>query len=88
VVEVLSDGTEDYDRSEKLDHYKQVASLRHCLLVSHRAPRVEVWSRDGSGGWACQSATTGESVTLQALGCELPVAEIYRGALLSSDASR
>jgi len=37
LVEVTSDGTEDYDRGEKLEHYKQIPALRAVVLISHRA---------------------------------------------------
>jgi len=82
VVEVLSDGTEDYDRAEKVAHYKQVATLRHCLLLSHREPCIDAWSRDASGSWACVMARASENVALGALGCEVSVDEIYRGVVL------
>jgi Uma2 family endonuclease len=36
LVEVTSPSTEDYDRGEKLRHYKRLASVREVLLVSHR----------------------------------------------------
>ena len=45
IVEVTSDSTEDYDRGEKLTHYKQVPSLEAIVIVSHREARVDVWSR-------------------------------------------
>src|SRR6478609_2292974 len=37
VVEVLSPGTEDYDRNEKLEHYKSIPSLSAIVLVEHRS---------------------------------------------------
>ncbi len=40
IVEVLSDGTEDYDRGEKREHYFTIASLREYLLVSQKGPRL------------------------------------------------
>lgn len=38
LVEVTSKGTEDYDRGDKLSHYKQLPSLQVVLFVSHRTP--------------------------------------------------
>ncbi|MEM9695381.1 MAG: Uma2 family endonuclease, partial [Myxococcota bacterium] len=38
LVEVTSRSTEDYDRGEKLDHYKQIPALQAVLFVSHRRP--------------------------------------------------
>lgn len=49
IVEVLSPSTEEYDRGEKLDHYRQVPSLRAVALVAHDAKRIEVWVREGDG---------------------------------------
>jgi Uma2 family endonuclease len=47
IVEVLSDGTERYDRGDKFAHYRRLASLRDYLLVSQRRPRVEHYTRRG-----------------------------------------
>lgn len=51
LVEVTSASTEDYDRGEKLSHYKQLPSLRTILIVSHKTRRVTVLERR-SDGWA------------------------------------
>ncbi len=45
IVEVLSAGTENYDRSIKLHNYRKIKSLRYYLLVSQEKPMVEVFSR-------------------------------------------
>src|SRR5688500_12791435 len=50
LVEVTSRSTEDYDRSDKLSHYKQIPSLRAVLFVSHRMRRVTVVER-AAAGW-------------------------------------
>jgi len=81
IVEVLSPSTEQYDRGEKLTHYRRIASLREVVLVAQDARRVEVWSRSESGGWS-ECVSTGESTAhLPSLGCDLPLAEIYRDPL-------
>ncbi len=81
IVEVLSDGTEDYDRGEKLENYRQIPSLRECLLVSHRLRSIEVWRRDDAGGWQRHEGRSGDTVKLASVACELSVDEIYRTAL-------
>lgn len=45
VVEVTSDATEDYDRGQKVEHYQHIPSLEAIVVVSHREPRIELWSR-------------------------------------------
>ncbi len=52
LVEVLSPSTEEYDRTEKLDHYKQIASVREIVLVAQTQRRIEVWGRSAAAdGW-------------------------------------
>lgn len=59
VVEVLSDGTEAYDRGQKLDHYRQVATLAAVVLVSHHATEIEVSARGPDGQWRHRTYGTG-----------------------------
>src|SRR5512138_2700284 len=49
LVEVTSPSSEDYDRGEKLNQYKQLPSLCAVLLVSHRRPQVTVVERTEQG---------------------------------------
>lgn len=78
LVEVLSDSTAEYDRGEKLDHYREIASLREVVLVSHREPVVEVWRRDKTGTWSSQIARAGEKVQLRSIGCAFVIDDVYR----------
>jgi Uma2 family endonuclease len=80
LVEVTSPGTEDWDRGEKLDSYRQIPSLRECVIVSHRACAIDVHRRAPDGGWTVQSAGAGGRVSLPSLGCELRVDDVYQDA--------
>jgi Uma2 family endonuclease len=77
VVEVLSDGTEGYDRGQKLDHYRSIPSLAAVVLVSHRAPAIEVWERRPDGGWGRREFGAGQVAEIEALPARLVVDEIY-----------
>jgi Uma2 family endonuclease len=83
VVEVSSDRTELYDRGEKFEHYRTIASLREYVLVSHRERHVEVRRRDPEGKWTDIHARRGEMVNLSALGIALGVDEIYERSPLT-----
>jgi len=63
LVEVLSPSTEDYDRGEKLSHYKQLPSLQTVLLVAHDARRITLVRRRGDD-WDVVEACEGETVVL------------------------
>lgn len=79
VVEVLSPGTEEYDRTEKLEHYKRVPSLSAVLLVDHRTELVELWTRDGED-WSLTRFSAGDEVPLDAIQCALSVDAVYGAA--------
>jgi Uma2 family endonuclease len=85
LVEVLSEGTQEWDRGKKLDHYKRIPSLRECLLVSHRTPALELWRREGDGSWVRHEAGPGASLELQSIGAVVRVDEIYRRGLGAAD---
>jgi Uma2 family endonuclease len=76
LAEVLSDSTEDYDRGEKLDHYRQIPSLQECLLISHREKSIERWRRSG-GSWERTVAGAGDLLELRSIGCTLRVSDVY-----------
>ena len=77
IVEVLSDSTEAYDRGKKFEHYQALDSLTDYLLVAQDEPRIDHFTRR-EGGWFLTAARGLDGVVdLPALGCELPLAEIY-----------
>jgi Uma2 family endonuclease len=79
VVEVTSASTEDYDRGEKLEHYKRIESLKGCLIVSHRTAELELWSRASKDSWTSVRAKTGEQLEILVLSSALAVDTVYRG---------
>ncbi len=87
VVEVLSDGTEMYDRGEKFAHYRQLASLCDYLLVSQHEPRIEIFSRDGDR-WIYAAANAGERVVLSAMEGAIDVDRVYAGIALEPRVTR
>ena len=78
VVEVLSPGTETYDRGEKWDAYRRLESLSDYLLVSQTAVRVEHYRREADG-WRYRVVEAGGVVVL-AEGSSLAVDSVYEGA--------
>jgi Uma2 family endonuclease len=77
LVEVLSASTQDYDRGEKLSHYKQIPSLQAVLLVAFDARRVTVITRSPAG-WSVTERRDGEVVALASPALELAVRDVYR----------
>jgi Uma2 family endonuclease len=79
IVEVLSRGTADYDRGEKLYHYQQIASLMAIVLIDHENARVELWTRTDDA-WSEQNFAAGNVVKIEAIGCALSVDDVLTAA--------
>jgi Uma2 family endonuclease len=79
LVEITSDGTEAYDRGEKLDHYERIPSLREVAILSHRERRIDVHRRGGTGDWTTIEAR--ERAELVSIGVALDVEDLYKDPL-------
>lgn len=75
LVEVLSRGTEGWDRGGKMRHYQRLPSLSVYVLVHTREQRVELYTRLPDGAWRYRSAGPGEVASL-AEGLDLGVDEL------------
>lgn len=80
IIEVLSRTTEAYDRTEKFEHYQQLASLQQYVLVAHAERAVEVWTRRDDGQFAATTSGPGERAELSAAQAVLDVDELYDAA--------
>ncbi len=81
LLEVTSDSTEDYDRGEKLENYKQIPTLEGIIIVSHREARVEVWSRVPlTSEWRRSEARAGQQAHVECLRCDIDVDALHSAA--------
>jgi len=87
IIEVLSESTEARDRGVKFAHYQTLESLQEYVLVSQSQQRVEVFRRCDRKLWLLQTFTTGETVQLQSINLEIPLAEIYAGVELGNNSN-
>ena len=78
LVEVLSEGTERFDRGEKFDGYRAIASLRHYLMVSTEGRRVEHYARAEGDAWMLRAYGPGEHVSLATPDITLSVDALFR----------
>jgi len=87
LVEVTSPSTEDYDRGEKLSHYKQCPSLTAVVIVSHRRRQVTVLERVGAS-WEQREFRAGESAVVRSPALSFAIDELYAGIELEAAAPR
>lgn len=79
VVEVLSKSTEQHDRGDKWEDYREIASLTDYVLVSQRIARLEHFGREADGSWRYRVVGAGGRLELTT-GVVLVVDELYEGA--------
>ncbi len=79
LVEVLSEGTELFDRGEKFEGYRTIPSLRHYVMVSSRHVLVEHFVRTDDG-WLLRAYGPGDELRTQGPDVVLAVDELYRMA--------
>ncbi len=78
IVEVLSDGTENFDRDKKFLAYIRAESLKEYVLVAQHTARVQTYFRQPDGTWAFAFSEGKEAVTrLRSLEIDLPLSEVY-----------
>ena len=79
VLEVTSPSSESYDRGEKLAFYFDLPSIEAYLIVDQERLRADLYTR-AEGGWLLRLFTQPDDVIpLQALNCELRLADVYHG---------
>lgn len=75
LAEVLSPSTEAWDRGGKFDHYQQIPSLQHYLLMDPRKPLLQHFERQTDGSWRLTTHRAGDALTV--MGVALSVDELY-----------
>ena len=79
VIEVTSPASMDIDRGEKKVLYFDVPSIQAYLIIDQHRVRAELSTR-AEDGWHTETYTQlDEGIPLEALGCELALAQVYRG---------
>ncbi len=78
IMEVLSPSTEIYDRTEKFEYYKQIATLKEYILVSQDKVHVEHHRIQGTQWRLEEYQALQDTLTLSSIGCKLPLSDVYR----------
>jgi Uma2 family endonuclease len=80
IVEVLSPSTELNHRGDKFICYQSLNTLTTYVLVSQDTPRIEYYTRQPDDFWRYTRLEGLDAVVmLDALGCELRLADVYAG---------
>jgi Uma2 family endonuclease len=78
IIEVLSDGTRVYDKTDKFIRYQKIDSLRHYLTVEPEKTLVECYTKQADGTWEVETFTDiSETISLPSLNVTLAMRDIY-----------
>jgi Uma2 family endonuclease len=84
IVEVLAESTRNYDRGEKFQCYRTLASLREYVTVAQDKIHVEQYTRQPTGQWLLtEYADPSSTIALSSLAVELQMADIYEKVTFS-----
>lgn len=79
LIEVISEGTEDYDRGRKFLRYRSIPSFQEYVLIDSQQVAVEVWRKNDLGQWTLMEQPTDPSsqFTIQTIRLTLPLSRAY-----------
>lgn len=84
VIEVLSDGTEGYDRGEKFACYRRLATLQEYVLIDPRRCSVEVFTRRDDG-WLLRPVAEDGRLSIESLDFKCDLAAVYEDVVFESE---
>jgi Uma2 family endonuclease len=93
IVEVLSPGTEGFDRGQKFRHYRQIESLKEYVLIEADRMNVESYRINEKGKWEltayCLDATTTDGTELEvdftSVDFRCPISLLYEDVVFPED---
>ena len=85
IVEVLSKGTEAYDRGSKFRMYRQNPMLIDYLLVSSTRIEIDLYHKNEAGHWLIINYQAGDTIELKSIDLHFPIEHIYRDLTLPLD---
>jgi Uma2 family endonuclease len=80
LIEVLSEGTEKFDRGDKFEGYRTIPTLRHYVMVSSKHRLVEHYERAEGDAWTLRTYGPGSELRVKGPDAALAVDELYRMA--------
>jgi Uma2 family endonuclease len=87
IVEVLSDSTEAYDRSEKFYRYRRNPILQEYVLVSAKSISIDLYRKNDAGEWIFTQYRTGDIIELRSINFSCLIEQVYRGIIFDQASS-
>ncbi len=82
IVEVLSPGTEAYDRGGKFRMYRNNPNLKDYLLVSSTSIEMDLYHQKKNSEWVIINYKEGDIIELKSIDLSFPIEQVYRGLVI------
>ncbi len=87
IVEVLSPGTEAYDRGNKFKMYRRNPSLQEYVLVSADTIEIELFRKIDTSDWRIINYQAGDTVELKSINLICQIEHVYEDIVFSEQKS-
>ncbi len=77
IVEILSPGTEAYDRGNKFRMYRRNPILRDYVLIDANSIDIEIYHQDEDNKWDIINYRFGDLVEFSSVNLTVPIEQIY-----------
>ena len=77
IVEVLSEGTEAFDRGDKFADYQELETLQEYVLISQKRQRIECFRRNAEGLWVLHTYSPRSEIHLASVEFRSSIDALY-----------
>lgn len=90
LIEVMLEGTEDYDRGRKFLRYRSIPSFQEYILIDSQQVAVEVWRKNDLGQWTLteQPVDLAGQFTIQTIALTIPLSKAYARTTALTDTKK
>ncbi|CAN1213241.1 Uncharacterized protein sll1609 [Tumidithrix helvetica PCC 7403] len=79
IVEILSDSTEERDRSSKFKYYRSIPTFREYILIEQNSYGIEQYTKQKDGKWLLTEYLETDAVlTLESVNFEISFQDLYK----------
>ncbi len=84
IVEVLSDSTQNFDRTTKFEMYRTLPSFKEYVLIHQDRKQVSVWTKQVNNKWILEDYKGDDAIAIlhHIHDCPLSLKRLYRNLVL------
>jgi len=80
IIEVLSNSTQNYDRTNKFRFYRSIPEVKEYIMIDKYEYLVEQFAKNPDGQWVLNEYESVDAVlSLQSIEFQIPFSDIYEG---------